>query len=119
MRATDLKRPAPATRGGNHDLHDRDVRAEQRLAPMHNRMPVILEPADYDRWLDASQPDGQALLRPCPDEWLEAHPISTRVNNVRNDDEELMRRFRIGRLVRLRRARDAKNPPLVGASRGR
>ena len=28
-------------------------------APIHNRMPVILDPADYDRWLDPSQPDGR------------------------------------------------------------
>ena len=53
-------------------------------------MPVILDPADYDRWLDPSQPDGQALLRPCPDEWLEAFPVSTRVNSPRNDTADLI-----------------------------
>ena len=62
-------------------------------APIHNRMPVILEPADYDRWLDPSQPDAQALLRPCPDDWLEAYPVSTRVNTPRNDTADLIEPF--------------------------
>ncbi len=60
------------------------------LAPIHDRMPVILDPASYDRWLDPAQPRAEELLRPCPDEWLEAFPVSTRVNNVRNDAAELI-----------------------------
>ena len=60
------------------------------LAPIHDRMPVILDPASYDRWLDPAQPGAEELLRPCPDEWLEAFPVSTRVNNVRNDVAELI-----------------------------
>lgn len=59
------------------------------MAPLHNRMPVILDPADYDRWLDPARPDAEDLLRPCPDEWLELVPVSARVNNVRNDDPDL------------------------------
>jgi putative SOS response-associated peptidase YedK len=62
-------------------------------APIHNRMPVILDPADYDRWLDPSQPDGQALLKPCPAEWLEVFPVSTRVNSPRNDTADLIEPF--------------------------
>ena len=53
-------------------------------------MPVILDPADHDRWLDPSQPDGQALLKPCPAEWLEAFPVSSRVNSPRNDAADLI-----------------------------
>ena len=60
------------------------------MAPIHNRMPVILDPKDYDRWLDPSQPDGQALLRPCLDDWLEAYPVSTRVNTPRSDSADLI-----------------------------
>ena len=60
------------------------------LGPIHDRMPVILDPACYDRWLDPAQPRAEELLRPCPDEWLEAFPVSTRVNNVRNDAAELI-----------------------------
>ena len=58
------------------------------MANLHNRMPVILDPADYDMWLDAGhvKPDAaQHLLRPCPDEWLTAYPVSTVVNNARNE----------------------------------
>jgi putative SOS response-associated peptidase YedK len=66
--------------------------ANARLAPIHLRMPVILDPADFDLWLDPASPPAalQALLRPCPDEWLEAYPVSTRVNRVANDDLALL-----------------------------
>jgi putative SOS response-associated peptidase YedK len=64
--------------------------ANAALAPIHDRMPVILDPASYDRWLDPAQPRAEELLQPCPDEWLEAFPVSTRVNNVRNDVVELI-----------------------------
>ena len=59
------------------------------MAKLHNRMPVILEPADYDAWLDPAS-GGAELLRPCPEEWLEAVPISTRVNSPGNDDETII-----------------------------
>jgi putative SOS response-associated peptidase YedK len=64
--------------------------ANSILAPIHDRMPVILDPASYDRWLDPAQTGAEELLRPCPDGWLEAFPVSTRVNNVRNDAAELI-----------------------------
>ena len=44
------------------------------IAKLHNRMPVILDPADYEAWLDPTR-GGQELLRPCPEEWLEAVPV--------------------------------------------
>ena len=62
-------------------------------APIHDRMPVILAPADRGRWLDPAQPDAQALLRPCPDDWLEAFPVSTRVNSPRHDCADLIEPF--------------------------
>jgi putative SOS response-associated peptidase YedK len=60
------------------------------VAELHDRMPVILDSADYDRWLDPSDLRGAELLRPCPEEWLEAAPVSTRVNSPRNDDESIL-----------------------------
>ena len=36
------------------------------LAELHNRMPVILDPADYEAWLDPTR-GGRELLRPCPE----------------------------------------------------
>jgi putative SOS response-associated peptidase YedK len=60
------------------------------MAELHDRMPVILDPADYERWLDPSVPGAEELLRPCPAEWLEAMPVSTRVNSPANDDESII-----------------------------
>ena len=42
------------------------------IAPYHNRMPVFLEPAQFDAWLDPARGDGQALLAPPPDGLLVA-----------------------------------------------
>ena len=64
------------------------------LEPIHNRMPVILDPGDHDLWLDPDQRDAgplQALIRPALDRDLEAYPVSTRVNNPRLDSPELIR----------------------------
>jgi len=62
------------------------------MEPVHNRMPVILAPKDYDRWLD---PGDQArppvdLLRPYPAERMRAWPVSDRVGNVRNNEPALL-----------------------------
>lgn len=59
------------------------------LAQVHNRMPVIIAPEDFDLWLDpAAQHAGeiQHLLRPYPAEEMTFYPVSTHVNNPRNDD---------------------------------
>jgi putative SOS response-associated peptidase YedK len=57
------------------------------MAPIHNRMPVIVEPADYDLWLDPGErpENGLHLLRPYPPTLMNAYPVSTQVNNPRND----------------------------------
>ena len=59
------------------------------MAELHDRMPVILDPADYGAWLDPTR-GGLELLRPCPETWLEAVPVSTRVNSPRNDDPSIL-----------------------------
>ncbi len=62
------------------------------MRPIHNRMPVILDPSDYARWLspgDAANPPVE-LLRPFPSEKMRAWPVSSRVGNVRNNDRELL-----------------------------
>jgi putative SOS response-associated peptidase YedK len=65
------------------------------MKPIHNRMPVILEPCDYDRWLDTGDPARPPvdLLRPFPAEEMRAWPVSNRVGNVRNNDSELLEQF--------------------------
>lgn len=58
------------------------------MAPIHNRMPVILEPEDYEMWLDPGPrpEDGLHLLRPYPPDKMHTYPVSTHVNNPRHDD---------------------------------
>jgi putative SOS response-associated peptidase YedK len=57
------------------------------VAPVHDRMPVVLSVADADRWLTATDPvEIAALLRPPPDDALIATEVSKRVNVVGNDD---------------------------------
>jgi len=61
---------------------------------LHDRMPVILEPADWGRWLAPTGGDvGElhGLLRPAPDDALEIVPVGPLVNSVRNDGPELIR----------------------------
>ena len=62
------------------------------MAPVHNRMPVILEPRDYERWLDPGDPVRPPvdLLHPFPAEKMTAWRVSQRVGNVRNNDPSLL-----------------------------
>ena len=61
------------------------------LEPIHNRMPVILSPQDYSRWLDPGEPSQLPidLLRPYPAEEMRAWKVSAAVGNVRNNGPEL------------------------------
>ena len=59
------------------------------LRPLHERMPVILEPVDWPVWLGEVLSDPAALLRPSAAE-LRVWPIGTAVNNVRNDTAALL-----------------------------
>ena len=61
---------------------------------IHDRMPVILAPKDWDAWLDRNNEDTQALsalLRPAPEHVLEVHPVSTAVNSPSNDTPACIR----------------------------
>jgi putative SOS response-associated peptidase YedK len=61
------------------------------MAPIHNRMPVILDPEAGQRWLrpgEISQEEMLALCRPYPAKQMEACAVSTLVNNVRNNGPE-------------------------------
>lgn len=62
------------------------------MAPVHDRMPVILAAGEYQAWLDPQTQDWarlQRLLRPCPEDALRMHPVGARVGNVRNEGPEL------------------------------
>jgi putative SOS response-associated peptidase YedK len=62
--------------------------ANELIAPVHDRMPVILATEDYERWLDPSRADGRELLEPYPAAELEAFPVNPRVNSPQYDDPE-------------------------------
>jgi len=63
--------------------------ANQGLAPIHHRMPVILAEKDHESWLDPTV-DGRALLGPCPDDWLETVMINDRINKPAHDDPSVL-----------------------------
>ncbi|MCP5026326.1 MAG: SOS response-associated peptidase [Actinomycetia bacterium] len=67
--------------------------ANETMAEIHDRMPVILPPAAWDTWLSAEVDDPdelQPLLVPAPDALIDRYRISTAVNNVRNNVPELL-----------------------------
>jgi putative SOS response-associated peptidase YedK len=64
------------------------------MAPIHNRMPVILPREDEAEWLDVDQTEPEQLLhflRPYPAAEMEAYPISGLVNRPGNDSPELLK----------------------------
>ncbi len=65
------------------------TQANTLMRPIHERMPVIISVADYDRWLDPRIHDAavlQPLLQPYAEGEMFAQPVSTWVNNPRHDD---------------------------------
>ena len=67
--------------------------ANEVVAPLHNRMPVIIERKDYARWLDGGSDSTQPpvdLLRPFPAERMTAWKVDKSVGNVRNDAAHLL-----------------------------
>ena len=62
--------------------------ANELVAEIHDRMPLILAPTDYARWL-SEEPDPGDLMRPFPAEPMRMWPISTRVNKPENDDPSI------------------------------
>lgn len=63
--------------------------ANTALRPLHERMPVILEPTDWPTWLGEAEGDPASLLRPSSAE-LRVWRVSKAVNNVRNDSATLL-----------------------------
>jgi putative SOS response-associated peptidase YedK len=64
--------------------------ANSIVAPLHDRMPVILPSDGFERWLAADVDEARGLLAPCPGEVLEAVPVSIRVNSPNNDDPSIL-----------------------------
>ena len=67
--------------------------AEDDLGHIHDRMPLLVEPERYGAWLDPTVSDPEdllSLLVPAAPGRLQAHPVSTEVNNVRNNGPNLV-----------------------------
>ena len=62
--------------------------ANDFLAPLHHRMPVILDADRAERWLAGDDEPVAAAVRDCPR--LRAWPVDRRVNNARNEGDELI-----------------------------
>ena len=58
--------------------------ANDFMSDIHHRMPVILEQDQWDKWLN--EPSSE-LLKPCPDDWLNAHKVTTRMSSGRYQSE--------------------------------
>ena len=58
------------------------------MSEIHGRMPVIIRPENYTTWVDTNLTDVtkiQAMAQPYPERFMEAYPISRKVNNPKND----------------------------------
>ncbi len=65
--------------------------SNELLAPLHGRMPLILAPEHFERWLDVSvDEDVTSLLMPYDAQAMSYHAVSARVNAVRNDDAAII-----------------------------
>ena len=86
--------------GGDGDLETFTILTtspNEVVAPLHGRMPVILPPEAWERWLDPEYraPEAlQALLGPFPAAEMEAHPVSRLVNDPANDSPACLERAR-------------------------
>jgi putative SOS response-associated peptidase YedK len=70
------------------------TKANNTLASIHERMPVVLPENAYDLWLNCDETDVEAaaaLIASAPDDLLEAYEVSSAVNRAANDDASLLR----------------------------
>ena len=87
----------PKDRRAARELRDRHLSPPNAvMAPIHDRMPVIVPPSARARVARRATPPSRrlaALLRPYPDDEMEAYPVSRLVNSPRNDEPECIRRL--------------------------
>ena len=68
--------------------------ANEMVAEIHDRMPAILAPEHYTRWL-SDEPDPRDLMRPFPADLMRIWPISTRVNKPENDEPSILEPIKV------------------------
>lgn len=66
------------------------TRPNELLAPIHDRMPVVVDEKDRGDWRAGK--DAKKILRPFDASRMDAYPISSRINSPRNDDARLIER---------------------------
>jgi len=69
--------------------------SNELMRPIHHRMPVIIEPEDYDKWLDpeVQKPESlQSLLQPYKSEEMTFYPVTTKVNNAKTDSPDCIKK---------------------------
>ena len=71
--------------------------SNELVSAIHDRMPVIIAPKDYTRWLSSLDPDPRDLLVPYPADLMTMWPISTRVNKPENDDAAILEPLTLSR----------------------
>jgi putative SOS response-associated peptidase YedK len=74
------------------------ISANSLIRTIHDRMPVIIPPEDYSRWLDRFITDPVSVQQLCvsyPADELEIFPVSSFVNNPRNNSAECISRLKI------------------------
>jgi len=68
--------------------------ANEKILPIHNRMPVIIDPEKMNEWLSSEgQDELKNLLIPYPDDYIELYPVSKAVNYNKNNFEGLIKAF--------------------------
>ena len=67
--------------------------ANDKIKPIHDRMPVIIDPTDFPLWLDNTTykpKDLEKLLQPFPSDKMTTYPVSTFVNSPRNNSSQCL-----------------------------
>jgi len=70
--------------------------ANEVLQPVHDRMPIILHPNDYELWLEGGEREQallRELLRPYPADEMTGYPVSTLINSPSNKGPELIKQL--------------------------
>jgi len=73
---------------------DSALQPNSLVGDVHDRMPAMLKPDDYDLWLDPGVTDAMLIadcLKPFDAKLMKKYPVSTRVNRAENDDQECAR----------------------------
>ncbi len=88
--------------------------ANAAMAPIHDRMPVLLQPSQFDAWLDPQNEDIdglKAMLVPAPPDAVVVHPVDPAVNQARNEGAQLIEPLPPAEIAA------ATHPPRTGSDR--